>query len=304
MSKQPPTQSELDLEYFRLKNNLRNLQICVGSVGFLIIGVIVSIFLHAQISSFLGIEKNYTLVIPVIQILVIIPLVFLTRKYMISSDERLFYRCYGLQKLLNNFLETKSKKSKRNTKFQASTLESYVDRWVVTTAPTCMLEISEKLSKHFDDLWWTLDDIELDPLKIKNIDKQNNNLESLKKFNLSLYDFCSSIYKNPPSFDVLSNFTLNAFNNIAEKHYQSNTFKVKYFYEKYPLSLIRFFKRHPTILLIIPLLTGIATALGLYYLEPTKVYDNLMNVIIVILMTFAVVVPIWLVLKGFKLNNK
>ena len=72
---------------------------------------------------------------------------------------------------------------------QANNLEMYVDRWVITTAPTCMLEISEKLSKHFDDLWWTLDSIELNPLKIQNIDKQNSKLESLKTFNVNLNNF-------------------------------------------------------------------------------------------------------------------
>jgi hypothetical protein len=263
----------------------------------------VTIFLHAQISSFLGIEKNYTLIIPIIQILIIIPLVFLTRRYMISSDEQLFYKSYKLQKLLSHFLEKKSKKSQQNAKLQAGNLESYVDGWVITTAPICMLEISEKLSKHFDDLWWTINDIELEPLKIQNMDKQNNKLESLKKFNVYLYNFCLSIYKNPPSFEILSNFTSNAFIDIEEKHYLSSTFKVKYFYEKYLLSVIRFFKKHPNLLLIIPLIMGIVTILILHSLEPNKIYDNVINTIFVILMTFAVVVPVRLVFRGFKSNN-
>ena len=128
MRKQPPTRSELDSEYFRLKNSIRNLQICAGSIGFLVIGVIVSIFLHPQISTFLGIDRVQVLVIPLIQILIITPLVFLARRYLINPDERLFYKCYGLQKLLNHFLETKkSKKSKQNTMSQANNLETYVD---------------------------------------------------------------------------------------------------------------------------------------------------------------------------------
>ena len=167
-----------------------------------------------------------------------------------------------------------------------------------------MLEISEKLSKHFDDLWWTLDSIELNPLKIQNIDKQNSKLESLKTFNVNLNNFCFKIYKNPPSFMILSEFTSSAFNDIEEKHYTPNTIKVKFFFEKYPLAVIRFFKKHPNALLIIPLLVGLVTISGLHYLEPTRVYDNLINGIYFILMNYAIVVPIWLVLKNYKFQQK
>jgi len=303
MSTQSPTPSELNSEYFRLKSDLRNLQIFVGIIGFLVIGFIVTISLHVRISVFLDIESEQALIIPLIQILIMIPLVFLTRRFQSSSDEKLFYKCYGLQKFLGTFLERKSNKFKQKAMNRASNLESYVDRWVITTAPNCMSEVSEKLSKHFDDLWWTLDDVELNPLEIQDKDKQNRRWNSLKIFNVNLNNFCVTIYKNPPSFEVLSDFTLSAFIDIEEKHYTPNTIKMKSFFEKIQSPVTRFFKNHPNTLFVMPFLVGLGTISGLHYVDPSREYDNLINGIYSILMTFAIVVPIWLVLKNYKLQK-